>query len=105
SPALPPPSPISPLPLSRIRVPSFTPAGIFTVYCFVRRSRPVPLHFLHGFSMIVPFPRQRGHGCDRANRPWLSETTPRPLHSGQITGDVPGSAPVPPHSRPAVVTA
>src|SRR5262249_7698299 len=42
SPAGPPPQRGSPLPLSRICVPFLTPAGIFTLYRFVRRSRPVP---------------------------------------------------------------
>ena len=50
---------------------------------------------MHGFSTIVPFPWQRGHGCENAKRPCESETTPRPAHCGQTTGDVPGSAPVP----------
>ena len=54
--------------------------------------------------MIVPFPRQRGHGCDSEKRPWLSDRTPRPRHSGQITGEVPGFAPEPPHSAHAVST-
>ena len=76
---------------------------IFTVYVLMRRSRPLPWHFGHGFSMTVPLPRQRGHGCESANRPWLSAFTPRPLHSGQMIGAVPGRAPVPPHSRHAVV--
>ena len=48
---------------------------------------------MHGFSTIVPFPWQRGHGWENAKRPWESETTPRPAHCGQTTGEVPGSAP------------
>src|SRR6266404_831010 len=54
--------------------------------------------------MTVPLPRQRGHGCESAKSPWLSALTPRPLHSGQMTGAVPGCAPVPPHSRHATVS-
>ena len=50
----------------------------------------------------MPFPRQRGHGCESANRPWLSALTPRPWHSGHRIGAVPGLAPEPPHSRQAV---
>ena len=61
-----------------------------------------PLHFGHGSSITVPLPRQRGHGCESANRPCDSETTPRPLHSGQMRGDVPGFAPEPWHSEQAV---
>src|SRR5438445_10278057 len=103
SPDGPPFWPASPLPLSVMRVPSLTPALIFTVYVLMRRSRPVPWHFGHGCSMTVPLPRQRGHGCDSANRPWLSVFTPRPLHSGQMTGAVTGRAQGPPHSRQAVI--
>src|SRR4051794_14405285 len=62
SPAGPPFSPASPLPLSRILVPSLTPGLIFTVYVLMRRSRPEPWHFGHGCSITVPLPRQRGHG-------------------------------------------
>src|SRR5204863_1042324 len=102
APGGPPPRRASHLPSSCIRVPSLTPAGILTVYRFVRRSRPVPPQFAHGFSITVPLPRHRGHGCDSAKKPWLSETTPRPRHSGQTTGAVPGCAPEPPHSRHAV---
>ena len=47
--------------------------------------------------MIVPLPRQRGHGCESAKKPWLSATTPRPPHCGQIFGAVPGFAPEPSH--------
>ena len=68
--------PGSPLPLTLIRVPPFTPGGIFTVSRFVRRSRPLPLHVGHGSSITVPLPRQRGHGVERANSPWLSALTP-----------------------------
>ena len=103
SPAGPPFSPGSPLPFSLMRVPSLTPGLIFTVYVLMRRSRPVPWHFGHGCSMTVPLPRQRGHGCDSAKSPWLSVFTPRPLHSGQMTGAVPGRAPVPAHSRQAAI--
>ena len=45
--------------------------------------------------MIVPWPWQRGHGCDSANGPWLRATTPRPWHSGHTLGVVPGLAPLP----------
>src|SRR4029450_6786186 len=45
--------------------------------------------------MTVPLPWQRGHGREKAKKPSSSETTPRPRHSGQICGAVPGSAPVP----------
>src|ERR1700751_499072 len=104
SPFGPPCAPGSPFPLRRIFVPSLTPGLILTVYVRSRRSRPEPLHFAQGCSITVPLPRQRGQGWDRAKRPWLSDVTPRPLHSGQITGAVPGCAPVPPHSGHATVS-
>src|SRR4051812_22832174 len=104
SPLGPPFWPASPFPLSRIFVPSLTPGLIFTVNVRRRRSRPEPWHFEHGFSITVPLPRQRGQGCESANRPCDSETTPRPLHSGQMIGAVPGSAPVPPHCEQATVS-
>src|SRR5439155_337374 len=85
-----------------MRVPSLTPAGILTVYRLVRRSRPEPPQRGQGSSITVPLPRQRGQGCDRAKNPWLSATTPRPWHSGQIFGVVPGFAPEPWHSEHAV---
>ncbi len=84
-------------------MPSFTPGLIFTVYVLMRRSRPEPWQCGHGFSITVPLPRQRGHGCESAKSPCDSAFTPRPLHSGQMTGAVPGCAPVPPQSRQAVV--
>src|SRR5436309_4423335 len=104
SPGGPPFTPGSHLPRRRIFVPSLTPAGIFTVYRFVLRSRPEPWQRGHGSSITVPLPRQRGHGVDSPKSPWLSILTPRPLHSGQIVGVVPGFAPEPPHSRQAVST-
>jgi hypothetical protein len=87
-----------------MRVPSFAPAGTFTWYRRVTRSRPVPWQFLQGVSTITPFPRQRWHGCDNAKRPWLSEITPEPWQSGHVRGAVPGSAPVPPQTWQAVST-
>src|SRR4029453_14386019 len=45
---------------------------------------------------------QRGQGVESAKRPWLSDTTPRPRHSGQIFGLVPGSAPLPWQAEHAV---
>ena len=45
--------------------------------------------------MIVPAPPQRSHGADSEKKPWLCAFTPRPRHSGQIVGEVPGRAPLP----------
>ena len=85
-------------------MPSLAPAGIFTWNVFWTRSRPEPRHVLHGFSITVPLPRQRGHGCESEKRPCESEVTPRPPHCGQTIGAVPGSAPEPPHVWQAVST-
>ena len=97
SPAGPPRRPASPLPASRIREPSFTPAGMFTRYFLSSRMRPSPWHVWHGFSITVPEPPQRSHGRVIENRPWPWDSTPRPWQTGQTTGCVPGSAPVPRH--------
>ena len=48
--------------------------------------------------MIVPAPPQRSQGADSEKKPWLCALTPRPRHSGQIVGDVPGVAPLPPQT-------
>jgi hypothetical protein len=97
SPAWPPRSPASPLPASRIREPSLTPAGMLTRYFLSSRIRPSPWQVWHGFSITVPEPPQRSHGRVMENRPWPCDSTPRPWQTGQTTGWVPGSAPVPRH--------
>ena len=48
-----------------------------------------------------PSPRQRGHADTLTIWPsivWRTvRTSPRPLHCGQVVGDVPGLAPLPLH--------
>src|ERR687896_1900682 len=95
SPGAPPRRPASPLPASRMREPSFTPAGMFTRYFLSSRMRPWPWHVWHGFSITVPEPPQRSHGRVIENSPCPCDSTPRPWQTGQTTGWVPGSAPVP----------
>ncbi len=56
---------------------------------------PVPRQVGQGSSMTVPLPPQRGHGSLNANDPTSRPRTPRPLHSGQRRGLVPGLAPLP----------
>src|SRR3954471_9754745 len=97
SPGGPPRSPASPLPGRRIREPSLTPAGMFTRYFFISRSRPWPLQVGQGSSITVPEPPQREHGRVIENTPWPWDSTPRPLQTGQTFGEVPGRAPVPRH--------
>ena len=87
--------PASPLPASRMREPSLTPAGMLTRYFLSSRMRPAPSHVWHGFSITVPAPPQRSHGRVMEKRPWPWDSTPRPWQTGQTTGVVPGSAPVP----------
>ena len=95
SPDGPPRSPASPLPASRIREPSFTPAGMFTRYFLSSRMRPSPWQVWQGCSITVPEPPQRSHGRVMEKSPWPCDSTPRPWQTGQTTGWVPGSAPVP----------
>src|SRR3954451_3134479 len=97
SPDGPPRSPASPLPASRIREPSLTPGGMLTRYFLTSRRRPWPWQVGHGSSITVPAPLQRVHGRVIENRPWPWDSTPRPWHTGQTTGEVPGRAPVPRH--------
>src|SRR5918994_7269855 len=97
SPAGPPRRPASPLPGSRIREPSLTPAGMLTRYFLSSRSRPWPAQVGQGSSITVPDPPQREHGRVIENTPWPWDSTPRPWQTGQTIGEVPGRAPVPRH--------
>src|SRR5207302_7750486 len=97
SPGAPPAGPASPLPRTRIRWPSFTPGGIRTENSRVRRTLPDPWQVWHGCSTIRPAPPHLGHVCANWKNPWSTATDPDPPHWGQVTGDVPGSAPEPPH--------
>src|SRR3954451_8966173 len=97
SPGGPPLRPGSPLPASRTRLPSRTPAGMLTRYFLTVLVAPVPAHVGHGSSMTVPEPPQRVHGCEIENRPWPCDSTPRPWQRGHVFGAVPGLAPVPWH--------
>src|SRR3954454_7894238 len=105
SPDGPPRSPASPLPASRIREPSLTPGGMLTRYFLSSRRRPWPAQVGHGSSITVPEPPQREHGRVIENRPWPSDSTPRPWHTGQTVGAVPGRAPVPRHVPQATCVA
>ena len=55
--------------------------------------------------MIVPEPWQRWQGWEMENSPWPCDSTPRPWQTGQTTGCVPGSAPVPRHVGQAACVA
>src|SRR4051794_19510754 len=97
SPGGPPLRPASPLPASRTREPSRTPAGMFTLYFLTVFWAPLPAHVAHGSSMTAPEPLQREQGCVIENRPWPCDSIPRPWHFGHTFGLVPGLAPVPRH--------
>src|SRR5829696_1950603 len=105
SPDGPPRRPASPLPGRRIREPSLTPAGMLTLYFLSSRVRPAPWHVGQGCSITVPEPPHWWHGRVMENRPWPSDSTPRPLQTGQTIGLVPGCAPVPRHVGQAACVA
>jgi hypothetical protein len=54
------------------------------------RTRPSPSHSEHGLRITVPNPPQPGHGLVDITWPrndrvtWL--TSPRPLHTSQVSG-------------------
>src|ERR1017187_7581658 len=99
SPAGPPPGPVSPSPASWICVPSSTPAGIRTLMVRLVLTRPSASHSGHGLPMIVPNPPHCGQGREAITWPrnervtWL--TSPRPPHTSQVSGCVPGAVPSP----------
>ena len=68
---------------------------MFTRYFLSSRRRPWPAQVGHGSSITVPEPPQRAHGRVIENRPWPSDSTPRPWQTGHTAGAVPGRAPVP----------
>jgi hypothetical protein len=78
-----------------MRLPSRTPAGTLTRNLRLPRCAPVPPQVGHGFSITVPVPWQLEQGCEIEKIPWLCASIPRPSHTGQTFGDVPGFAPVP----------
>src|SRR3981081_1697597 len=85
-----------------MRVPSSTPAGMFTCSVFSLRTRPEPPQFLHGFLMILPAPPQVPQVRSMVKKPCCARTRPLPLQVGHVTGCAPPSAPVPLHtSQPA----
>jgi hypothetical protein len=59
------------------------------------RCAPVPAHVGQGSSITVPEPLQFEHGWEIEKIPWLWDSMPRPSHTGQTLGVVPGFAPVP----------
>ena len=75
------------------------PAGTLAWIFRRRRTMPLPRQSLQGSLMILPRPPQREQGAVEAKTPmgvcrrvW---TTPLPPQSGQVSGEVPGAAPLP----------
>src|SRR3954447_11865368 len=99
SPRGPPRGPTLPTPRIVIYWPVATPAGMRTRISFSPLTRPSPRHFLHGEEMTVPSPEQVGHGATLTTWPknerWARRTSPLPRHVAHVTGDEPGSAPLP----------
>jgi hypothetical protein len=68
---------------------------MFTRNLRVPRFAPLPPQVGQGSSMIVPVPWQFEQGWEIEKIPWLWASMPRPPHTGQTLGEVPGFAPVP----------
>src|SRR5579864_5023460 len=98
SPAGPPRSPGAPLPLSLIRWPSATPAGMRAWIVLVLIARPLPEHTGHGSSTTRPRPWQVLQGSENAKLPRFLLPWPVPSQVGHTLGTVPALAPVPLHS-------
>ena len=79
----------------RIRVPSSTPAGMFTVSVRSRVTRPDPPQESQGSSITSPRPWQLGQVRSMVKKPCWARTRPIPPQVGQPRGFEPGLAPVP----------
>src|SRR5215472_6905714 len=95
SPGGPPRSPGAPLPLSLIRWPSATPAGMRAWIVLVLIARPLPEHTGQGSSTTRPRPRQVLQGSENAKFPRFLLPWPVPSQVGHTRGTVPALAPVP----------
>jgi hypothetical protein len=75
------------------------PAGIATWSVRSSRTRPSPPHSVHGLDTIRPSPRHRLQATMFTICPRIVCATrrfsPLPLHSGHVSGSVPGSPPEP----------
>ena len=84
--------PAAPRPLTRMRWPSSTPAGMRTFTLRARCSTPVPGQVGQGCSTTVPAPAALRADWLSENRPWLSLMTPVPPHPGRSPGGARGGA-------------
>ena len=91
--------PMLPLPLRVRKFSEVTPGGTSTSISRSDRTRPSPEQTSQGRSMTRPSPRQPRHGWTLTNWPkterWTWRSSPEPWHTPHVTGDVPGSAPLP----------
>ncbi len=87
--------PASPSPVRRMRSPVSTPAGTFTDRVFCSSTRPCPWQEPQGSEIILPVPWQRGQVCWTEKKPCCMRTWPIPPQVVQVTGVVPGLAPLP----------
>ena len=76
-------------------LPSSTPAGILIFSVFSTMRCPSPPQVAHGFATIRPLPRQWPQVRATLKKPCWKVTWPAPRQVGQVTGSVPGAAPLP----------
>ncbi len=74
------------------------PAGMLTESERSSVTRPWPEHFGQGSWIVWPRPWHCGHVRSIEKKPCEARTRPEPWHIEQVTGWVPGRAPVPVHS-------
>src|SRR5581483_10632654 len=103
SPERPPSAPAWPSPESRIRWPSWMPAGISTSSVRSSSVRPAPPQVSPGCSTTRPEPPHCGQADVRTNSPKTERATcrrrPEPPQRGQAETLVPGRTPLPPQVR------
>ena len=85
-----------------MRVPSSTPAGIFTDSVRSRVMRPWPPQLPQGSEITWPLPWQVGQVRSTVKKPCEALTAPAPPQVPQVLGAVPGLAPVPLQTSQAV---
>src|ERR1039457_627554 len=98
SPAGPPRSPGAPFPLSLMRWPSPTPAGMRAWMVRLLIARPLPEQTGQGSSTTSPRPRHSRQGSENAKLPRFLLAWPVPSQDGHTRGTVPALAPVPMHA-------
>src|SRR5690349_3784772 len=85
-----------------MRVPSSTPAGIFTDKVRSRVIRPCPAQLLQGSEITWPLPWHVGQVRSTVKKPCDALTAPWPPQVPQVLGWEPGLAPEPLQTSQAV---